>query len=152
MLGVEGCLDWVTIVDCSDDGNVCRDSGTSVDCISVCDDECSLEGESRCSSDMVQECMADESGCLLWSDVERCDELGQECDDSTDSATCVPTCENGCPSEGMTQCVGATVERCEAGEDGCLDWVVARDCEAAGRACVGGAPKRPPWGGRNAPL
>lgn len=49
-----------------------------------------------------------------------------------DTSAC---CNDGCGSEGDTQCNGDAIEVCSVGDNGCLAWVEDTDCSATNEYC-----------------
>lgn len=135
-LDADGCYDWVDVIDCSaeEPPQSCDDSGGAAECVIGCFDDCLIIGESRCADDVIEFCEIGADSCLDWISVTDCAETGALCDDSSGTAGCVE-CLDLCDAEGVTQCAGDVIERCEIGVDECLDWVAWTDCADTGESC-----------------
>jgi hypothetical protein len=89
---------WTDSTSCGDNA-VCDDAIDPPTC--VCEDECISAGDSACVGDVVNNCLADEVGCLYWVAGTDCAAAGENCDDSAEPAVCVAGCGDGtCDAEG----------------------------------------------------
>jgi hypothetical protein len=57
-------------------------------CISFPCYECTVRGETRCSDRIVEQCGADDAGCLVWLEQEDCSETGAQCREMGGAASC----------------------------------------------------------------
>jgi len=128
----DGCLVWSESETCGAN-MTCDESGGAPEC--VCSDACSAEGDSRCSGTVIQRCERDADGCLGWGDVQNCADDSRSCDDSGDDAVCVEGCTNECGFASESRCNGTMIQRCAAGDDGCLEWQDFHDCADDGLEC-----------------
>jgi hypothetical protein len=103
----------------------------------ACANVCAL-GVFQCESTMAARvCERNAEGCPSWTSLP-CAE-GARCDG--DVPTCLGTCTNACPAEGVKQCATdstASVLVCTRTELGCLEWQPTNDC-SAGTSCKDGA-------------
>lgn len=135
-----GCRGWIDQLDCADNGESCRASGTTASCGAACADACPSDGELRCNGDLVETCATGSEGCLAWETQTDCSATGGTCADGTGTPLC---CGNDCTTVGETRCsVGlAEIQECTALGGGCLGWQSQTVC-GANLACqlVGGVP------------
>ena len=139
-----GCLVWTTLTDCRAEAAFCDETGGEASCQPVCIDQCATAGDTQCLGDLIETCVLKEDTCLGWETGVDCASSGEVCDDTGEGATC--TCVDTCPTDGVRQCSGASVEVCTTAPDGCLAWDVETTCgltqtceEQAGDAfCIGG--------------
>ena len=131
-MGTNGCLDWETTTDCSQNtpAQTCSDSGGTPVCSDTCTDNCPAENDVQCSGDEIQTCTVGTNGCLDWETTTDCSQNtpAQTCSDSGGTPVCADTCTDNCPAANDTQCSGDTIETCTLGSNGCLDWVMTTDC------------------------
>lgn len=127
-----GCLSYLTLTDCADEGLACSSGDHGPVCRRSCD-ECDAEGNSRCHDNSIERCALDDDGCLSWVQRTSCDEGGGICDDSRSVPFCA--CIDECSVEDETRCREHEIHRCVEGRDHCLDWVVVQDCEEIGGSC-----------------
>lgn len=136
-IGASGCLEWTDETDCGDGGEICEMSGGAAACVRGCEDECEVEGDTHCDSEMVEVCALDIDGCRYW--VEQTDCAAETpplyCDDSAEPAVCAEECVNHCTPAEDTQCDGDVVESCEMQDSGCLDWAAEEDCSVTADYC-----------------
>jgi len=92
-------------------------------------------GESRCLVNLLQTCTGDEQGCLAWIDTTDCAASGGICEQTGQTAECLPECPNPCGPAGESRCDGDAVQFCAEDARGCLDWQAGDDCAAANRVC-----------------
>ncbi|MBN1771030.1 MAG: proprotein convertase P-domain-containing protein [Deltaproteobacteria bacterium] len=85
---VDGCLLWQETTDCTVDADYCDATGGTAACVS-CTDTCT-DGATQCNATVIETCTADAHGCfVVWTAGTDCATTSQECDDSTEPATCV---------------------------------------------------------------
>jgi hypothetical protein len=132
-----GCLFWADGEDCGAIGEQCRLDGPTAFCSEGCVEDCTL-GAERCREGWVETCRQP-AGCPEWVPTLDCASGGAECVESADGAACAGGCGDPCVDEGATACADGAVEVCIGAEDGCLSWVVQRDCGAEELVCVDGA-------------
>ena len=82
----------------------------------------------------IQTCNLQATGCLDWTPGVDCAATSEYCSAAGGSAQCL-TCEDTCPSAGMTRCTDGRLESCTVNAEGCYDWTLATDCAAAGDVC-----------------
>ena len=126
------CLVWRESDSCSD-AQVCEDTGDGFEC--VCDDECDTEGDVYCVGDVIVECIEGGDGCMIEDTQTDCDADGQTCEEGDDGARCTG-CIDECDADGMERCDGDTVQLCEIGDSGCLEWTDDDVCSGGGLMCV----------------
>jgi hypothetical protein len=102
-VGLDGCLDWVSVEDCGAADQYCDGSGDVPEC--TCDDQCSSEGALQCAVDdsAVEICSLAANGCLGWTVETACD--GNDLCELVEGAPecvagpleyCIPTYSSGC--------------------------------------------------------
>lgn len=118
---------------CSPEGGEEGDADAGEErCLHV-EDPCGGEGWRRCAGEAVlEQCYADEDGCLRWTFVEDCGERGMVCRVSAHEAEC--ECPVGCP-EGYSRCRDNLVQTCVAMENGCLAYRDTTDCAEENLTC-----------------
>ncbi len=89
----DGCLQLVEQRDCADDGLLCE--GAVGGAICACPTDCE-HAASRCSGDVLQQCMPVTTTCWAWLDMVDCAALGLPCDDSVEPAECVTGSGDSC--------------------------------------------------------
>ena len=52
------------------------------------------------------------------------------------TASCQNTCTNQCNQAGDTQCNGDTVQTCQTGTSGCLEWIDTTNCTTTNQLCI----------------
>jgi hypothetical protein len=107
------------------DGNDCR----------VTEQSCLNEGFQRCLVNQLQTCTLDRQECLYWTNTTDCAASGGICEQSGQTAECLPECPSNCTSVGDSRCDGDAVQLCGIDARGCLDWQLADDCAAVNRVC-----------------
>lgn len=65
-----GCLDW-TLLDCTDAGQICHDTGNEASCVGDCTSDCDSEGDHRCNGKVVEVCAVN-GVCLNWAQETVC--------------------------------------------------------------------------------
>jgi len=105
---------------------------------SSCTDECETLDETRCYGSIIETCMEDEDGCMVWAAETYCDDSGQFCDDSSGTPECVFECSDECDTLGEGRCSGSLIQTCGEGADGCLDWEDGADCGDTDQLCDDG--------------
>jgi subtilisin-like proprotein convertase family protein len=128
----DGCPVWTDQTPCGA-GEACDDSGTTPVC--ACEDLCTTLDATRCSGTLVQTCETAASGCLDWAETEDCADAGQICQLVGGTAQCVEGCTDECAAMDTRRCSGDVIQVCQAGTDGCLDWVDEADCTLTGEVC-----------------
>ena len=84
----DGCLQWVAGTDCATTADYCDDSSGTATCV-TCTDTCTAAA-TRCVGTVIETCTADAHGCfVVWTAGTDCATTSQECDDTTEPATCV---------------------------------------------------------------
>lgn len=131
----EGCMVWGELVDCADTDEFCSEASGDAECTDSCEDSCDEEGDSRCEGNVIESCEVGAGGCLEWISGEDCEDSGLFCDASSGDALCTDSCEDSCPSNGMSRCLGNVVQLCEMGGGGCLAWTEQVDCADRGLTC-----------------
>lgn len=129
VVDAEGCLDWEDTTDCAalDPPQRCSDEDDAT-CVEGCTDSCDVDGETQCAGMVVETCTdANADGCLAWELETDCTDSGGYCGDIGDGAVCL-SCDDRCPEEGASQCVGSFVDSCIADSNGCLRWEAETDC------------------------
>ncbi|MBU1238797.1 hypothetical protein KKF84_02150 [Myxococcota bacterium] len=116
---------WVTSCDDSSGNNTNNECGTP----------CTLQGERRCESDLLEICSAVDS-CMQWVLYTDCALVGETCTEAGDDPRCTGECTNHCTPENATRCEGNQLQTCETATDGCLDWAVTQDCSDNEETCV----------------
>jgi hypothetical protein len=136
----QGCLKWGTPTTCGQ-GLVCADGA----CAATCSDECSADGDLRCSpgaSDQWEACSDhDSDGCLEWGSAQGC-ASGEVCS----SGTCATTCTDECTTDGEKTCQSNSSLTCgQFDSDSCLEWGDEVQC-AVYEQCNSGScePTSPP--------
>jgi hypothetical protein len=92
-----GCLDW-TLLDCTDAGQVCHDTGSEAFCAGECTSDCDTEGEHRCSGDVVEVCVVN-GICLNWAEESDCG-----ANVGCDGGSCRPDLDGDGYSETLGDC------------------------------------------------
>ena len=133
--GADSCLYWVDSTDCAATSQLCDDTGGPAACVANCANPCPSTNASQCSGTVVQSCVEGGDGCLGWVSGTDCADATQICDDSGAIATCVDGCNDDCTAVDDTQCNGSTIETCELGNDGCLDWIGGVNCATSSQIC-----------------
>ncbi|MDH5492910.1 MAG: right-handed parallel beta-helix repeat-containing protein, partial [Myxococcales bacterium] len=104
---------------------------------SACTHECSADGVTRCSGDLVQTCGEyDADPCRDWSIAITCPMAGEVCA----AGVCGPiACSDECAAAGERQCSGIQVQTCVSNYDSdpCLEWNAPAGCPGAGEECSG---------------
>ena len=144
-----GCLDWQKTDECSLPRTKCQVSGGTAQCVEQCQDVCDPNiDDSQCNGTMRQGCqVVAETGCYDWVDLEDCASNGGFCDNSVNPVVCADHCTNECDTLDAKRCdpLGRVIQVCQAGSDGCNDWVTDTDCTANSQVCYdynnGGSPK-----------
>jgi hypothetical protein len=54
----------------------------------VCQSECGMEGETRCTAGSVESCVVSAEGCGVWSVATDCGAEGHDCSEGVGGATC----------------------------------------------------------------
>ncbi len=124
-----GCLTWGPVEPCSEP-TVCQGG----QCVPDCQDEC-VDGATQCAdAAAVQTCGPhDADPCLAWGPPAACPG-DQIC---VAGACAPPPCEDECPQDGQTQCLGDAVQTCGHHDaDACLEWSPAVAC-GFGLECAG---------------
>jgi len=138
-----GCLDWQKTDECSLPRTKCQVSGGTAQCVQQCQDVCDPNiDDSRCNGTMRQGCqVVAETGCYDWVDLEDCASNGGFCDNSVNPVVCADHCTNECDTLDAKRCdpLGRVIQVCQAGTDGCNDWVTDTDCTANSQVCYDGS-------------
>jgi len=124
-----GCLKWDGVISCASDETCSNGS-----CIfhKTCSDECSVDGQRRCSGNGYQECHRGYDGCFKWDGVIPC-APGQTCS----NGSCLTTCQDECGS-GQRRCNGNGFQVCgNFDTDSCTEWGDGQMC-AWGQTCSNG--------------
>jgi hypothetical protein len=85
----DGCLVYVTSMDCATKGGTCDDSSGGALCSDGCTMDCDLEGGRFCSGTIIQDCVIGLEGCRILLNVIDCADYGQTCHDSGEGPQCV---------------------------------------------------------------
>lgn len=135
-LGEKGCLGWVSGIDCSVYDEVCDMEESQARCMVVCEDECNVQGSTKCGGTFIQTCAINYYGCFYWEYGRDCADDGLICYDTGGYATCgpcIPDCSGRqcgpdpvCGQSCGTCMVSTEVCRLDTGL--CEDVCVGRDC------------------------
>jgi sulfatase modifying factor 1 len=153
-LGEKGCLGWVSGTDCSVYDEVCDMEEGQARCTVVCEDECTIQGSTKCGGTFILTCARDYYGCLYWEYGRDCANDGLICDDTGGFATCgpcVPDCSGRLcgpdPVCGQScgTCMGTTEvcrlytgqceDVCNGKDCGTFDGIYCGDCEGPTEIC-----------------
>ncbi len=130
------CLNWVQDIDCGANGQICNPA-PNPHC-EGCESNCSQAGDLRCrfGAEAVEECTDMGNDCLVWTDKESCDDIGQICIENP-SPHCQDGCQSNCPSDGAIRChpTDPAVEVCAPDGD-CINWQLQEDCGQNGNICI----------------
>jgi hypothetical protein len=135
---VDNCLSWAVDTDCSNMEQTCDDSGESPVCSDTCTSTCTVENDTQCNGNTIQQCKTIGTECLIWVDGDNCESSNQVCDEGTGQAICAASCTNTCDAIGDVQCSLNIVEECQLGSNTCLGWATSENCETTGMICESG--------------
>lgn len=130
-----GCTEWAPGQDCTLTGKSCDATGGTAVCGGTCNNQCSKDGETQCSGNVLRTCTQGADGCFLLSTTADCAVQGQACVTNGGVAKCGFACNNKCASVGAQNCVGNVLSTCSTDANGCLDWAQTEDCAAKGLYC-----------------
>ena len=135
-LGEKGCLGWVSGTDCSVYDEVCDMEGGQALCTVVCEDECAVQGSTKCGGTFILTCAVNYYGCLYWEYGRDCADDGLICEDTGGYATCGP-CIPDCSGRhcGPDPVCGQSCGTCMVATEVCrLDTGICEDV-CAGKEC-----------------
>ncbi|TNE48030.1 MAG: trypsin-like serine protease [Deltaproteobacteria bacterium] len=89
-----------------------------------CKSNCTKEGETQCSQNVVEECTTQPKGCLQWQAKQTCTEK-----EICQKGACKLKCSDTCTTENETRCQSNKVEACQRQDSGCLDWIESQTCK-----------------------
>jgi len=123
----DACLEWGADQDCGVAG--CAGGY----CQSDCSEDCTTNGQRRCSGNVVQTCANHDSDpCLEWGGDDDCGAL------VCSNGFCALTCDDECTADGARRCSGGGFQICSNyDEDDCLEWGPTTTCPA-GETCSNG--------------
>ncbi|HOG44326.1 MAG TPA: hypothetical protein PK560_09610 [bacterium] len=106
--------------------NMFFNTGNTSTEICACNNLCPALNDKRCSSNWIENCVADSYGCLSWEAVTDCDY--KDCETNNGVTECVNNCVNECTLNNK-QCNGNEIEKCTANAvHGCTEWTFETDC------------------------
>ncbi|MCB9642535.1 MAG: hypothetical protein H6728_05620 [Myxococcales bacterium] len=121
------CTGWQTEQSCGS-GKTCKKSGSNFICESVCESNCSTEGQKRCNGGYaIQTCSRTPAGCVQWTDTQTCKST-EYCDAGTTSCKSSGCTDHKCPTVGAVRCDVRTVQECQNDASGCRVWKNTNYC------------------------